>query len=189
MPNYCHYEMKIVGIRKENIEDFIKIMKSNYDYNTMEFEYERHMGGRVFEAKDNGIEETGNGLYETYISGYCAWSILCCMFDGAFTYYRNLMEKYKDRCRSTTIPIESKRLNLDIEIYSEESGMGFQEHYLVRKGDVEIEDCIDYGEYDITDFKTKAEAEEKLNTEITDEEWEKEDYISRGGFENWEFAI
>lgn len=161
MPNYCNYQMKVVG-KKENVEELIKIMKANYDYGTMKFDYERHMGGRVFEAEDNGIEEIENGLHETYISGYCAWSVYSCMFDGDHTYYHNLKKNYGDQCRSTTVPIESKKLNLDIEIYSEECGCCFQEHYLIRKGDIEVDDCVDWNEYCIDEYETKEEAEKKI---------------------------
>ena len=187
MPNYCNYEMKVVG-KKENIEEFIKIMNSNYNYRTMEFDYERHMGGGVFEAEDDGIRKQGD-LYETIIMGDCAWSVHSCMFDDVFSYYHHFKKDYGDECRSTTIPIESQRLSLDIEIYSEEPGCCFQEHYLIMKGDVEIDDCVDYYEYCLEEYETKEEAEKDLEIEITDEEWENEEYISRGGYEEWTFSI
>ena len=49
MPNLCDYSMKIVG-RKEDIADFIEVMQCDYDYENYEFSFNRHMGGRVFEA-------------------------------------------------------------------------------------------------------------------------------------------
>ena len=55
MPNYCTYKMKVVG-DKENVEEFIKIMQSDYDYRKMEFDHEKHMGGRVFEANVDEFE-------------------------------------------------------------------------------------------------------------------------------------
>ena len=190
MPNYCYYQMKVVG-KKENVEEFIKVMQADYDYSEMKFSFDRHMGGRVFEAYVDEFKEIEKGNYAALISGDCAWSVVCCMFDGALTYHNDLKTRHPENCKSTTIPIESENLDLDIEIFSEESGMCFQEHYLVRKGVIEIDDCVDYNEYYVEEYATKEEAEEELEIEITDEEWEyaqKECSFSRGGLE-WDFEI
>lgn len=190
MPNYCYYQMKVVGA-KEKVDEFIKVMDSHYDYGANEFEFDRHMGGRVFEVNVDEFEEIDNNVYAAIISGDCAWSVVCCMFSGTLTYYNDLKSRFPETCRSTTVPIESKNLDLDIEIFSEECGMGFQEHYLVRKGVVEIEDCVDYYEYYVEECETKEEAEEEFDTEITDEEWARgcnEGSFYRGGLE-WNFQI
>lgn len=185
MPNYCDYSMCVKGT-KENIEEFIKVINAGYSYTTMEFDYNRHFY-RVFESYYDEIEEMLDGTYQVVINGYCAWSVNSCMFENG--YHKRIKEEYKDECRGTTVPIESERLNLDIEIFSSECGVGFQEHYIVRKGAIEVEECVDYYEYAICDFNTKEEAEEEFEIEITDEEWNSgEDYISRGGFD-WDFTI
>ena len=68
--------------------------------------------------------------------------------------------------------------------------MCFQEHYIIRNGYVVCDECVDWNEYCISDFDTKEEAEKELEIEITDEEWNSgEDYISRGGFADWDFEI
>lgn len=189
MPNYCDYEMKVVG-NEESIKEFIKVMNSNYNYHTMEFDFDRHMGGRVFEVETTeDIVEQENGKFYTTIYGYCAWSVYSCMFEGAHTYYSQLKEEYGEKCRSTTIPIESKRLNLDIEIYSKESGMAFQEHYLVKQGTIELDEECEYTECYLDDYETKEEAERELEIKITDYEWDEGGYISRGGFEEWSYEI
>lgn len=191
MPNLCDYGMRVVG-KRDNIEEFIKVINGHYDYATKEFSYDRHLF-RVFDACTEEIEELGDGSYGVNIYGYCAWSVYCCMFETSSTsYYQSLQERYPNDFRGTSVPIESKRLDLDIEIFSEESGMGFMEHYLVRKGDVEIEDCIDYRECYVEEYDTKEEAEEEEGLTFTDEEWNnREDndyYIKRGGIE-WDFEI
>ena len=191
MPNYCYYQMRVVG-KKENVEEFVKIMQADYNYQSMKFDYEKHIGGRVFEASVDEFEEVANGIYGANISGDCAWSVLSCMFDGPYCYYNDIKEKYGAECRSTTVPIESERLNLSIEIYSEESGMCFQEHYLVKNGVVEIADCVDWYEYCVDEYETKEEAEKELEMEITEEEWEtgqQECCFRRGGFDDWSFEI
>lgn len=187
MPNYCDYEMKVVG-NEESIKEFIKVMNSNYNYHTMEFDFDRHMGGRVFEANAGEIVNQEDGKFNTTISGYCAWSVWCCMFDGAHTYY-NDFKKYGAQNHSTTLIQESGKLNLDIEVYSEESGMCFQEHYLIKQGILEINEEREWNEYCICDYETKEEAEEELEIKITDNEWKNEEYISRGGFEEWSYEI
>lgn len=185
MPNLCSYSMCVKG-NKENVEEFIKVIKAHYDYGTMEFSYDRHLF-RVFDADYDEIEQVGDDVYQAIIYGDCAWSVATCMFEDG--YYKNLKERYPNEFRGTTLPLESKRLNIDIEVFSEECGMCFQEHYIIKKGNVEVNECVDWQEYDLTEFETKEEAEEEYGIEITDEEWKTEEFIGRGGFENWDFEI
>lgn len=188
MANYCYYSMCVIG-NKDGLEEFIKVIKADYNYGTMEFSYDRHLF-RVFEADDDEIEEIGPNLYQVIISGNCAWSVASCMFDNHSTsYYSSLKRDYPDAFRGTTLPLESERLNLRIEVFSEECGMEFQEHYVIINGEVIVDECVDYSEYCLEEFATKEDAEEELDIEITDEEWETEEYIKRGGFESWDFGI
>ena len=189
MPNYCNYSMCVKGT-KENVEEFIKVIQADYKYDTMEFSYDRHLF-RVFEAEYDEIEEVCDDVYQAVINGYCAWSVNSCMLDQHFSsYYNGLKERYPNDFRGTTLQIESEKLNLDIEVYSEECGMCFQEHYIILKGNIVCDECVDWQEYCISDYNTKEEAEEEYGIEITDEEWNcGEDYISRGGFGDWDFTI
>jgi len=118
MPNYCDYSMCVKG-KKDNIEEFIKVIEADYDYNTMQFSFDRHFF-RVFEADYDEIEKVGRGVYQVIINGYCAWSVASCMFEDG--YYRNVRKEHRNTVnfKGTTIPLESKRLQLDIEIYSSE---------------------------------------------------------------------
>ena len=186
MPNLCFYSMCVKG-KKENIEEFIKVMEAGYDYGTMKFDYDRHMF-RVFEAYYDDIEQIDENVYQVTISGDCAWSVASCMMkDG---YYSDVKKRYPNEFKGTYLQSESLRLELDIEVYSEESGACFQEHYIIRNGDIEVEECVDLYEYYIREYNTKEEAEENLDVEITDEEWRSgEEYISRGGFGEWDFEI
>lgn len=150
MPNFCDYEMRVRG-KKENVEKFIDIIKCNYDYSKKEFTSDRHLS-RVFEAnscwKDEEYElhEYEDGTVADVIYGYCAWSVYSCMMEGERTYYRDLKERYKDESRVTSLIECSKDLDLDIEAFSEELGFEFMEHFLIRKGVVEIDDCVEYKE-------------------------------------------
>ena len=188
MPNYCDYLMCIKG-KKENIEEFIKVIKADYDYNSMRFSFDRHMF-RVFEANDEEIEQIGEDMYQVVINGYCAWSVSSCMLGEPHSYYARGKETYNEKIfRGTTLPLESERLGIDIEVYSEESGCCFQEHYIIRNGIVEVDDCVDWYEYFLDDYNTKEEAEKELGITITDEEWNSHEAISRGGFGEWDFEI
>ena len=189
MPNYCYYQMCVRG-KKENVERFIKVIQADYNYSSMEFSYDRHMF-RVFEADYDELEKVGKNDYRVIISGDCAWSVSSCMLNEHHSsYYNRMKEEYPNDFRGTTLPKESRRLHLAIEVYSEECGMCFQEHYLFDDGKTIISECVDYNEYCICDYDSKEEAEEDLDIEITDEEWNSgEEYIKRGGFEEWYFDI
>ena len=186
MPNYCNYSMKVVGT-KQNIQEFIKVIQADYNYYDMTFSYDRHMF-RVFEAEHDEIEERADGRFETVINGYCAWSVASCMF--AAGYYRDSQKSHPDNFKGTTLDIESKNLNLDIEVYSEEPGCCFQEHYIIINGDIVCDECVDWYEYWVEEYESKEDAQEELEIEITDEEWDTCDgCIRRGGFDDWCFEI
>lgn len=188
MPNYCDYSMCVKGT-KENVEEFIKVIQADYNYGTMEFSHDRHFF-RVFEANYDEIEEMLDGKYQAIIDGYCAWSVRSCMFDGYASYYNSIKKDYPNNFRGTTLLTESERLNLDIEVYSEECGCCFQEHYVVVNGDLICDECVEYNEYCIDEYNSKEDAEAELGIEISDEEWDSgECFISRGGFESWDFEI
>lgn len=185
MPNYCGYDMKVIGV-KEKVEEFIKVLKADYSYSNNNFSFDRHMF-RVFDAAVYD-EEINDDNYIAYINGNCAWSVATCMFENG--YYKDVKERFPDIFRGTTVVDESKKLQLKIEIFSEECGMCFQEHYLIDNGNIKIDESVDWQEYYLGDYKTKSEAEKDLETTITDEEWKehKTDYIERGGFE-WDYSI
>lgn len=186
MPNYCYYSMCVKGSKK-NVEEFIKVMQADYNYSEKHFTFDRHMF-RVFSAYADEVERDKGNVYSTVINGDCAWSVSTCMFEG--NYYNSLKERYPDEFRGTTLLRESKRLKLNIEVYSEESGCCFQEHYVIMDGDLIVDECVEWEEYSLDEYETKEEAERELEITITDEEWsDNEGYITRGGFDNWDFEI
>lgn len=153
MPNYCNYQLKAKGDKK-NLEKLHRIMNADYRYEKEEVycSEDTHMF-RIFEA---ALIELNNDYI--IIDGYCAWSVFSCMFDSQCTYYRNMHTEYKDKCKATTIDKLSKELKLDIEIFSEESGVGFMEHFLIKQGEIIIDDCVDYYEdYDPETDETHSE--------------------------------
>lgn len=147
MANYCDFTMKVTGSEK-NIKELLKTINAHYDYDKMEFSEGRHLS-RIFETYvGEDLEELEcldyeHGIYEIYISGYCAWSVFACMFDGDCTYYKQLCKEYSNKSRATTIVNECRRLNLFVEITSEEEGMAFAEHYLVTPRGLKIGRSVD----------------------------------------------
>ena len=134
-------------------------------------------------------------MKEVCLSFECAWSAYTCMFNGPGSYYYHYS---KELIYGTHVQEQAKRLQLEIEIYSEEPGAGFQEHYLVdnfgnliineEKDDyreIYIDECKDYNDYleEYEDYNPISE-EEFNTTKNSDDE-----YYRSGGFENWDFEM
>ncbi len=139
MPNYCIFKMKAVG-EKQNLDKFKKIIQASYDYSkfpeTGNAENTKHFS-RIYTA--DVCNEDDNSLE---INGYCAWSVWACMFNGEHTYF----DDFKDSRKNVTcIEDVTKELNLTVEINSEESGVSFSEHYIVKNGKIEENEEMDLG--------------------------------------------
>lgn len=150
MPNYCEYEMKIKG-SKETIKRVIDCLKQHYNYDEGRPTGKHFF--RVFETFEDEEEDwknNGNGTFTAFIFGDCAWSVSCCMLDGPSSYYKLLNEdkKYEDIFMGTTLKEQSK--DCEIEVFSEEPGMCFSEHYLFKNGVCLIEDCCELETYGYT---------------------------------------
>lgn len=181
MPNYCNYEMKVTGT-KESVDEFINIIQADYHISENgTCDCDRHFW-RVFEAD---VYESGyqGDKYYANLGGYCAWSVYCCMFDGEDT--------YNEDCNGeggTSLDIETERLNLTVEIYSEEPGLGFEEHYVFVNGKLVVDEIKnDLKEYDGTEFETVKEMNAHYGTSFTQQQFEKDFYLYTGGFEKWVF--
>lgn len=169
MANLCDFMMKIKG-KTENVYELIRLMKADLNNHN-----EQTGKKKRIECVDVLSMENVNGTYVATIDGNCSWSVYTSMLEEGI---------------HTTIPVESKRLNIDVEIYS--AGTGFMEHYIIKNGVLESSKCVDYEEYCIEGYNTKEEAEEDLDIHFTDKEWANanhdEGYIACGGME-WHFAI
>jgi hypothetical protein len=171
--------MSVTG-SKENVGEFIKIMKADYSGKPDD---PLHLW-RIFEADETDTEELGDGIIRTYIDGDCAWSVNSCMFENGYS-YQSQHKKDPDN-RGTTVPAESERLNLVIEIYSSEPGCAFQKHYLVAFGEILDDDCIDWEEHYIGDTTIETYNKE-WDTNFTEEDMDADGYIIKGGFGEWNY--
>ena len=146
MPNYCTGFMNVRG-RADCIDEFIAILNANYSYymdskngdytwcaDPKNFTHTPHFF-RVFSAilMDDPIWHSG--VYKAAsIQFEVAWSVYCCMFPGEWSYYDSFEKDHPGQHYGSNILIESKRLQLEIEIWSYEPGMCFQEHYKICSG-------------------------------------------------------
>lgn len=118
MPNYCFYEMHVKGV-PEQVDAFISLMT---DYDAPEHFY------RVFTADEYDRIDNGDGTVTAHVTGDCAWSVCSCMTkDDPITYCAS----HED---GTSLAEQSAKRGLDIEVFSEEHGMCFAEHYLYEHG-------------------------------------------------------
>lgn len=142
MANLCSFSMIIVGNKKENIDLFCNIMNQNGTT----------WMGRGAEASIDNIEEI-DGRYRAELSGWCKWSVEAAMIDNAIS-MRNEPEIWSghgydsngNKLRFITLYEACEELDLDMEVFSEEPGCGFQEHYLFRNGVLEKDESCDYSE-------------------------------------------
>ena len=163
MANICNFSMMVKG-KKENIEQFVDMMEQKGTV---------WMGrGAIVNFTD--IEEVENGKWRCQIDGDTKWSVQSSMIDNAIS-MRTEPNKWsfgenidKTKLSFVTLFEACKQLGLDMEVYSEECGCGFQEHYLFIDGELVEEECVDYSE--------------EYNEET-------EEFESSGGFDDWDFEI
>ena len=147
MPNYCEYNMIIKGSKKA-INRIIECLEADYNYGAGKPDHLHFF--RVFDVfyEKEDIINLGNGKYSLFIWGNCAWSVYSCMCDGEHTYYNDVKKFHKDIFMGTTLQEQSK--DCEIEVFSEEPGMGFSEHYIYKNGECLCDETceIEQGGYD-----------------------------------------
>lgn len=139
MPNYCNYEMKIKG-SKDAIKRVLECLKADYDYNKGKPDHKHFF--RVFDVyDDNEMKDNGDGTFTQFVFGDCAWSVHSCMCSGEHTYYNDGKESFGENFMGTDLLEQSK--DCEIEVFSEEEGMEFSEHYIFKNGECLVDDCVD----------------------------------------------
>lgn len=132
MANDCYYEMKIKG-SENSILRVLACLTTGYAYNEHKKPLHKHFF-RIFDADTDGkMEDNGDGTFTAFIYGYCAWSVWSCMCSGNSTYYDSVKRSYPNIFMGTTLLEQSK--DCEIEVFSEEEGMGFSEHYIFKNGE------------------------------------------------------
>lgn len=173
MPNWCFSRLSVIG-RKECVDELVNILNAKYNYTKEEFSHIPHMFRCFLESYD--IIDTYGLLVHADIFVNCAWSVYSCMFNGPGTYYDDyITDRKRNKYGFATNILEiSKNLGLWIEIWSEEEGFCFEEHYIINQGilikDEEYNIGITHfiGEYNNyhdykEDYEKDAIPEEKFN--------------------------
>lgn len=181
MANICSYLMQVQGSEK-NVKEFITIITANYSFEDTD---PIHLHKVDVDSVDCSYDINGN--YTATICGSCAWSVKCCMVDYAYEKNKN------DHTMNTLTHLqrESERLDLFIEVYSEEVGLEFQEHYKFYNGRELEADCIYYSEFLLEDYETYADADNEIKLVATEEQFNDakadDDWLRVGGYGDWEF--
>ncbi len=163
MANECDFKMRILG-REQNVDELMTLLRYENNGTFRGF-------GHIWEI-DIISEHRDNGLYCVDTAGACAWSIHSSLIDVPTT--QNILN-------------ESKRLGLAVEIYSKEPGFAFSEHYIIARGEMLREECIDYEEINILGmsaaeldaFSRKSEHSIEELKKLADEN---DGYVAIGGF-------
>lgn len=189
MANYAQFEMRVVG-DPLNVKKFIEIMQVD--------EYDTTPNGkphffRIFEAHLEKKSDVKHGF--AHIDGYCAWSIVSCMTDvSPHTYYNQHAYDLDDNGEiklpnATHLAETTKKLNLKVETFAEEAGVGFEEHIIYDNGEEVLNDVVDMVEYLTDDYIDVHELNKESNLNIDKETFAKNEYIKLGGFDIWDFTI
>lgn len=150
--------------KKENIEQFIDMMGQKGTV----------WMGRGAEVYAADMEEVENGEFRCRLDGNTKWSIQSSLVDNAVSMRTKPDEwffgKNVDGTKLSFVTLfeACEQLGLDMEVYSEEGDLGFQEHLRFVDGELVEEECVDYSE--------------EYN-EATEE------YETSGGFDDWNFEI
>ncbi len=163
MSNACYFEMKIAGDEPAVLE-FAKTLKDGF--------------GQVstFELNESGVERDPHGGPAVALSGQgsCVRSVTAAMLAN---------DGYED------LYSETERLGLAVEVFSSEPSSGFQEHLLMDRGILAVDETISYQEI-FVDWSEPEDVQELLSeTGLSREELEAKtnEYgeLWIGGFENY----
>ena len=176
MANVCSYTLKVVG-KYQDVCNFYTCLIGVEDYE------ENQMSTRFYDAECYRVEEQGSNT-AFYILGSCAWSV---------------QSSFIDYCESGEISVLSfsKKHHLSLEFYSEECGMEFAEHYIIRNGLITTKEVVKYREVSIEDIEEDPETffndefvkENGITKENYLEKFDGEDWLYLGGFVGVDFTI
>lgn len=171
MANNCWYNMRVVGTKADCYEWLARL------------KHESDCGvplGRFFDADICGEAGTEQD-YELDISGDCAWSVSGCRYDR--------------RDGADAFAANTKELNLQMEVWSEECGCAFQEHIIYKYGDCITDNCVEWHDYCIEDYNSYEEFAKEYGDNISQEAFDEAKrygkyYVSCGGFDDYcEYSI
>lgn len=134
MANNCRYNIMAVSKNKESLERLFRIM----DYKDKEYYLYR-----VFDVCwITSPVKFGSEYCLAELHGDVAWSAFRWIEDEP-----NLTDTSSRGAHYSVFPEICEALGIGVEIWTEESGIGFQEHYIVNHdGEVLVNGCVDWAE-------------------------------------------
>lgn len=134
MANDCYFRMEIKGTKK-SLKEFISILEGIHPEGISLY--------KVYDVFAADIEKVDKGFMTT-LEGCCAYSINTSMLNDEDSYYRQLSSTHPDL---TNLESESKRLSLEINIYSEEIIEEVEEYVLIKNGKVKTYELKEFDSY------------------------------------------
>lgn len=139
MANLCNFLMQIKG-KKENMEKFCEALEQK----TSEAWIGR--GARIYVEYEDNLAN---------ISGHCKWSVVSALIDNAKSMESQRLNNGKGEWhwdeemssvkKFITLFEACEMFNINMEVFSWESGCCFSEHLKYENGNT-TEECIDYSE-------------------------------------------
>lgn len=142
MPNYCDYDIRIKGSPRA-VQRMVWCLRQGYSYADGKKPAHKHFF-RVFECHELDTEKNSDGTITKHLWGNCAWSVQSCMTDSPTSYYADVLKAHQNDFMGTCLAEQSRQC--DIEVFSEEMGMCFSEHYLYMKGECMVDDTVQIAE-------------------------------------------
>ena len=202
MANYCEWDMHVKG-KKRDLIIFDDWIDAEYDSNEnliyhcykrgTDLPVEHKIGDRVWDVNTGwDFDNDGCDLDDeicVYYSGGCAWSA-----DGSLFFT-------EDNDYVINLRTAAEKLNLDIELLTVETGMGFSEHYIIEPGldsflersceyySVYIGEAEEYSDLDEDDQSKVPEQDFNYLKEHGEDYYVKSEYHTiEGYFEDWQIV-
>ena len=130
MPNWCEYTMKAVSKSKDALDRLISILQ----YEDEEYYIYRCASVSV----SNEFQE--DDYFVVMLYGDVAWSC-----SAWFDRVERLDKTIESGGHYVPLDTLCERLKIAVEVFGEESGMEFQEHFICNsKGDVTCDECTEW---------------------------------------------
>jgi hypothetical protein len=139
MANICDVRMRIAAKDAKTISDFIEDVRDNGDFRVYSGVFSNYMDEEDF---DPSLVQNIDGVCAYDVTFSVAWSFVTAFEDDGV----NKMSG-KEPAREKFFHEFCKDHGVGIEAYSEESGIGFEEYYVIApSGQIVVDDVIDMSE-------------------------------------------
>lgn len=190
MANTCSFQIRAKG-SSDGLKKFVKAMVGRGAWLCF---YECRGPVESVEGNKELDGVFSNGFFEA--DGECKWSVKFALIDNADSMAEQKKtgsgmwctgDEFVEKDQFKSLWTCAEEYGVEFELYSEEIGFEFQEHFAYVDGQ-RTEECVKYAEYCLEEYHTREEAQAELNIPISVEDWE-EGYVHVGGFDDWDFKL